>query len=565
MTTSITPQPHYVFGKVKWFGGYNRKKECENDFGFLESFDKQDIFVHRKSLNNSKELDEGDLVLYRAEASKKGINATEVILLKNNDREILESLSKTLINESQRNFALIDVAFQSLLSRLLSGSLGETFFNFLTKDNNAIHLIVPIVRNNKYWGDLFTNRFSSLTFKDIENLGLTLTDIPKFVLDERIEELERHLREKSQLECNHSIDNIINHLSISAVLYFIFKNIITSSNQLLSRIEEVSKVVKDSVLHKKTNLNEFVRTVYSEQFSSFNHYAQHPIISPLISESLIKRKIFQKDMSFISDLQKNKPLLNKAEFYILSKIIPFLFEENTNKNLAIEIMVLNEIWFGLISGDIDLNDASILNLFPQCTVMSRVSKAIPLSCEAFHWTPKESQEDIFLCRGSRCINPQILPDKKRNFLEFTIYDWLAHYGISYKYQNKPSRKDFPIKLASYLNRLKVLFTRLHCRCCNTILKPNLSYARTEETVYNAYSRKFETVNISPAYRVTVFECGNETCQQFAQGVYLTHCCNNKCPEIIDSRDSQIKCDNNRYVCMSCRSCCAEHDKNKVIN
>jgi len=564
MVLSYKPPSNYVFGKVKWFGGYNRKKDCENDFGFLESFDKQDIFVHRKSLKNTQKVNEGDLLLYLTESGKKGINAANVLLLNSNDSEVMEALSETLTNEVQLNFALNDVTLKAFCNRLLSGTLGEAFFKLLTKDSKDIHLVAPIVKNSKYWVELFTDRFTHLTLGEIENLGLTLVNFPKPVLDDRIEEFEKYLKDKSELDRNLIIDGIINHLSISAVLYFIFKNIITSSEQLSNRMENVSQFIRNSVLRKKADVKEFVRTAYNEEFSSFNHYAKHPIISPLISDSIIKRKIFLKDMSFISDLHKNKALIDKAEFYILSKVIPLLSEENKNKFSAIENVVLDEIWIGLVNGNIDLNDDSIFNLFPQCRIMGRVGKAIPLSCEAFHWTPKDTQDDVFLCRGSKCTNPQVLPDSTRNFLEFTVYDWLAHYGVNCESPNKPSKRDFPIKLAGYLNRLKELFSRLHCRCCNTILKPNLSYARDKATVYDAYSGKFELKNIYAAYRVTVFECANDDCQAFSKGIYVTHCLNYKCHGYIDSRDSQVKCDNDRYVCISCNSCCEEHDKNRSI-
>ena len=78
------------------------------------------------------------------------------------------------------------------------------------------------------------------------------------------------------------------------------------------------------------------------------------------------------------------------------------------------------------------------------------------------------------------------------------------------------------------------------------------------------------------YRVSRFHCGNEDCPNDDE-VYLTHCINHRCHEIIDSRDS-AKCQPEGfsqerygwYVCPYCYACCnttklkqREHNLDKV--
>ena len=37
---------------------------------------------------------------------------------------------------------------------------------------------------------------------------------------------------------------------------------------------------------------------------------------------------------------------------------------------------------------------------------------------------------------------QVLPDLSRDYIDFTIYDWLAHYGMTYLIAGEPSKRDF---------------------------------------------------------------------------------------------------------------------------
>ena len=103
-------------------------------------------------------------------------------------------------------------------------------------------------------------------------------------------------------------------------------------------------------------------------------------------------------------------------------------------------------------------------------------------------------------------NPQVLPDTDKHFFDFNIYDWFSHYNINYIKEDKPSKKDFPIKLAGYFNRLNQLYERLKCRECYNLMIPDMKYARTEYYEYDFDKDEFVKKNVSAAYRITVFEC-----------------------------------------------------------
>ena len=58
-------------GKIKW---YNARK----GYGFIESEDEKDVFVHRSSMPAGTFLNEGDQVEYEIEDSERGPQAVKV-------------------------------------------------------------------------------------------------------------------------------------------------------------------------------------------------------------------------------------------------------------------------------------------------------------------------------------------------------------------------------------------------------------------------------------------------------------------------------------------------------
>ncbi len=181
-----------------------------------------------------------------------------------------------------------------------------------------------------------------------------------------------------------------------------------------------------------------------------------------------------------------------------------------------------------------------------------------LSCEAVYW----KKQDKHLCRGRECSLPKVIARGVGNYLTFTIYDWFRLYGINYIDDREPSRRDFPIKLAGYLNRLREIFEVIHCRSCQSLMLPDLRYARVEYLTID--KGQYVKRDMAPAYRLTVFKCPNEECIEFQSGHYINHCLGFDCYELIDDRDSGTKCDTGLYICRGCASCCGDHSKNNPV-
>lgn len=152
-----------------------------------------------------------------------------------------------------------------------------------------------------------------------------------------------------------------------------------------------------------------------------------------------------------------------------------------------------------------------------------------------HAKCESSDKEYWWCRNSRCYSPSRgLHD---NFKDYTILDFLDILNIKY------SSDDYEM-LLGFVNKINRFFAHLNCKECGNILLPK------GQGNYGFY-------------RVSLFGCSNEACGSFDQPVYLTHCLNGRCTNIVDSRES-VKCkpdgaDQNTfgwYVCTSCSACCS---------
>jgi len=261
--------------------------------------------------------------------------------------------------------------------------------------------------------------------------------------------------------------------------------------------------------------------------------------------------LYNKNINFKSFYENSIDIKNSVEYFILSDLFQLILAKN-NIETAYEVFQ-KHLWDAIKNGMIKINDKSLFNLFPQCYTMGELG----LACEAFFWK-SDKDGDKFLCRNKLCSNPQVLPDRSKNYLDYNIYDWFSWYGIDYLSTVKPSKQDFPIKLAGYFNRLNEIYKVLKCRKCSSLMFPNMSYARN--IPYYEYDNNLKKIikkQLTAAYRVTVFRCINAECSEYNNDYYINHCLGFGCYEIIDSRDLSLRCKNGRYICNKCGSCCEE--------
>ena len=196
------------------------------------------------------------------------------------------------------------------------------------------------------------------------------------------------------------------------------------------------------------------------------------------------------------------------------------------------------------------------------TRIKEYGKDIIKICKSKQNKKKSGKSDegskVFLCRHSYCENPQVIPNEKNDYKQFSIYEWLKHYGVSYRNKEKPTKYDFPIKLAGYFNRLKELKGILNCRECDKEMVPDWKYAKTFSLEYQIETKEKKYKNKSAAYRVTLFYCQNNKCSEHKNKYKISHCI--ECGKIIDSRDEVNTCDEGLNICDACYGCCELHKK-----
>lgn len=381
---------------------------------------------------------------------------------------------------------------------------------------------------------------------------------------ELINELEKYLNSQTAEKLIPLIDQLIEVVSFNTFLFLVFRGYIKPQNKLRRHEAQLTNFIKGTILGTKQDFEiaQYVRDAYASCFKTFSEYCQHPVIEPIAAPLLIKRKIFNKDMSFMKDIKNNSALASNFEFWFLATLIPLLFKQNRPD--IIEPVILTSLWQNLLDASSDVNEEELFALFPHCRAVGWSNENISLSCEAFHWRTPQN-EDKFLCRSKVCWFPKVVPDLTKSFLDYSAFDWFAHYGYHYFEQSRPTKRDFPIKLAAYLNRIRELKSMLDCRCCGQLMIPNMKYARTEVSTVNQETGEETIVPMQASYRLTVFKCNNHDCQEFEKNYYFNHCLNYKCYTIIDSRDDLSKCSEGRYNCPECGSCCNTHAETPKVS
>src|SRR5690606_20571999 len=148
---------------------------------------------------------------------------------------------------------------------------------------------------------------------------------------------------------------------------------------------------------------------------------------------------------------------------------------------------------------------------------------------------------FYWCKGEICYERCNSIHKTEDFINYTFLDFCKILNLnmdSVDSVGKIVTDGKYYEITSYINRFNRLLEKLYCNECEELLHP------------------LETSNFA-AHTVVRFNCVNDNCNEIGQEVYLNHCLNGKCYNIIDSRISK-KCPNGLQICDKCGSCCS-HD------
>ena len=157
------------------------------------------------------------------------------------------------------------------------------------------------------------------------------------------------------------------------------------------------------------------------------------------------------------------------------------------------------------------------------------------------------KKEFWWCMREPCFGKCETLHSAQEWEKYTLLDFCEILGLDTDERN--NRGEFIPKgnyyqFISLVNRFNRLLEKLYCKDCDQILYP------------------LETSNFA-SYTIVRFKCANEDCFN-KDIVYLNHCLNGKCNNIIDSRDTR-KCENGLFICNSCGSCCSHDMLNRRLN
>ncbi|MDP2286459.1 MAG: hypothetical protein Q8L06_20170, partial [Pseudohongiella sp.] len=372
--------------------------------------------------------------------------------------------------------------------------------------------------------------------------------LPRNYFDTHAGEVASHLRSLDNSDSGSLVKSMLDRFPSHLAMFCLLEGLIDDPadiSQLASSLDSYVKQIYSGDVQLPGYLKEYIAT----EMKSRGGIMADPSIGHIFSFYQFKKYLHEEDLKFVSLYEKSEYLQSRIDIFILKEIFSLLLANNSLD--SVYSLFMGRLWELFATKKINLSNEidKILTLFPSCYSLPN-----DLSCEAIYW----EKQEIFLCRGKLCSSPKVTGGKGSNYLEFSIYDWFFHYGIHYAAEKKPDRRDFPIKLAGYLNRLREIFDVLHCRQCKSLMLPDLRYGRVEYTEFT--NGEFVKKDMAPAYRLTVFKCRNDHCKDHQVGYYINHCLGFGCYELIDSRDCKRKCDNGLLICKGCGSCCEIHAK-----
>lgn len=535
-------------GKIKWFGGFNREKGVENKYGFLQALSGVDVFLHEKGwLGNEKPL-EGQLVYFELEERNGRFSAKNAVTLTEIPDPAIETLCSLYKHEEDPSESEVFCELKDYFSRKLSSELS-------TLTHAEIERITEWLSLKTLIGLLSTKPDWEQNVELLEDKGLLYPlsdigweDLPKKYLHTNSADAASYLLSLDKAAAVNIVESSIQNLPDHLTTFCLIAELIEDKAILSDAMKQADAFIKQ-LYSGSVKLEQYLKTYIDNELKPKGGVMNNPMVGHIFSRYQFLKYLYEKDLKFIGLYTNQKSLQSSIDTFILGELFSLILAGNQPDQVY--QLFLGRLWKGITEGRINpsLEYEKIISLLPKCGTINN-----NLSCEAVYW----SKQNIFLCRGRECKNPKVFAQQSDNYLEFTIYDWLSHYGVDYLNESEPNARDFPIKLAGYFNRLREIFDALHCRQCSSLMLPELKYARVEYTEFE--NGQLVKKDMAPAYRLTVFKCPNSKCNEHQVGHYINHCMGFDCYSLIDSRDCKQKCDSGLYICSGCGSCCSEHAK-----
>tara|TARA_R110002051_G_scaffold325571_1_gene428979 strand:- start:1184 stop:4030 length:2847 start_codon:yes stop_codon:yes gene_type:complete len=510
--------------------------------------------------------------------------------------DIKENLIKYVLEDSQDNYAKLEKLkpeekknlLEIVYNRILEGAKVKSTINLLGYLNTYIN-----INFNKFPPEILLKLWTAnkLDFFPLEAIYKHILECNETILYQKKEN-----QPYKWIEID--LDNIFNNLSEeeNRELFFrclyeieeikevsIFQDILFFVNK--TKFEELQEEFHTIIFNKSS---EFIKLyLFVEDYTDEIDFHNSVIYTGFLSSE--QQKVFFKKVLML--IETNVLNVNLED---LSKIIVYDYQENVlakridgvglDFTLSIILRIANDLknntitnqqtMFEIIANQIKTPQdfLEINGFFSECTGRT-ISEAVFTEVDgerqvdyitkktdfkprfsnfcdgrkAIHKTTNKpvlstnEQFEFWWCENSPCFEICRCKTIPENWRNYTLEDVLRILKVPF------SQYQYEVVLG-VINKVNRFLEHLKCTSCKTILRPkgNSNYS---------------------FYRVSEFSCTNESCANPDKDVYLNHCLNGKCLDIIDSRTT-VKCkpkslenvDNTDncgwYICNNCLSCCS---------
>lgn len=578
-------------GVIKWFGGYNGRTGEDNKYGFLSN----DIYIHKNSLLcDPKGLVESILVTYNVSKNKK------------NGKD--EGLNVNLLaNETDFDFlvsTLTDKEFKStIMNRIID--IIKSYDNEEIK-NEYIDILLTelkffeaqnIFEQTKFFTEIGNNILLNFSYIEKYIKNLTSEEInPEFMaLASNFPEITIRLFKNSSTK-NILFSKIIEYRKNKLEMIRIFSSLFTPAElfELITQENVFKYIYEDSILSLSGLYPKLIGVITAEEESiralDFKSYFNFIPKTNFYSNILfIKKSIYlykrNNDINLLTYCLRNLNIKDNFLLNTLSELVAIFCENSIGHDKIISIIGKN-FWHFLDSkqelfrkGEIDIIRGYFSLLLPVCcqdNKKNRLSHGETFAHFSFREARfRKSKEEVkinlkqwqeankldkdftgnietctgeFNCRSFKCYHAETYSSIsiEKDYKDYTLLDLFSILNFDSFLKPVMNDKTYYIAiLCGWINHIteKDRYYHFLCSECNRLLSPG---KENQEAYF------FDWVRIA-----VYFKCIKHQENGHDKEVYISHCKNFHCDEIIDSRTSQKKCSNDKYICPKCNFCNCE--------
>jgi len=574
ITTKITDITNFHIGFVKWFGDKRSGKE----YGFIEIPNYKDVYFNTKSVGDHSWIpQEGDIVVCKIKANGDKDRAIKVNCLDNisdfillwelysfnfkkdcrviiNCAEIIEKLG-TLFESANQSSKDLNLLAQSL--RTLLDSLSEELYLNWHRCHDLLNTLQAIL------GPHFQKMIMNIAENVSINTRVLLWYVDLYSYNNNMQEAISSLYWEAPPENKQIVLTKISAekdgLGIVDQVALGIKSVHTDQDrsELLNFIKSIRRVLPNYNYETLIASNCSGTHLLWMWLNDYYHEIEIELISQNISsldcesQQLIIKKIFYS----IWKKQVNWSL-NSLETLdasdLSSKLILKLFF-NFNQIPKLSTMYLAELLLQVVESPEQICEVS--GYFEECPGRTTDIK-VDGSISGYHKIEKpryvsfcegrktaarnqvnETEPSFWWCRNLPCFEAQQNKVDLEDWRKYTLRSFFEISGVKYNL-------DQYFSMLGMINRLNQYISHLKCTECGELLRP------LKQSNWGFY-------------RISLYHCINQQCSFGEKNtpIYISHCVNPYCHEIIDSRDGAAKCyhptapDGFMYICTNCYACC----------